>query len=328
MDPIDRVRAALALQRPDRPPAAWWGHTYRQEWSAVELAEVTAARQRSYGWDFVKLQPRACCFAQAWGAEYLPHPRFEQAPVQLHRVVSSPEGWSSVRPIDPGAPALQEQVEALRLVVRELGPAIPVIQTIFSPLTVAGYLRGEDKPLAARELREHPDAVTPALAGIAGTLATFAARSLEAGAAGIFFAISGYASTDLLGPEEYRALALPHDRRVLEAAGGAWFNVLHLCGPRLHFPVASALATAAVNWSVHEPGNPSLAEGRTLMGRAVMGGVDHDGTMLEGSAREVADQVRAAVEGTGGTGVLVAPGCSVPPVAPEANLRAVTAPPA
>jgi uroporphyrinogen decarboxylase len=112
---------------------------------------------------------------------------------------------------------------------------------------------------------------------------------------------------------------------VLDALPEAsWLDVLHLCGPRVHFELASALDAAAVSWSVHEPGNPSLAEGRERSGRAVMGGIDHAGTMVTGTPEAVRAEVRAAVESTGGAGVVVAPGCSVPPEAPEANLRAMT----
>jgi uroporphyrinogen decarboxylase len=55
-----------------------------------------------------------------------------------------------------------------------------------------------------------------------------------------------------------------------------------------------------------------------------MGGLDHAGTLVEGTPGVVRAERDAAVESTGGRGVLVAPGCSVPPEAPAANLRAVT----
>jgi uroporphyrinogen decarboxylase len=55
-----------------------------------------------------------------------------------------------------------------------------------------------------------------------------------------------------------------------------------------------------------------------------MGGLDHNRTMVEGTPAGVLAERTAAVESTGGRGVLVAPGCSVPPEAPEPNLHAVT----
>ncbi len=324
MDPRTRVETALALGRPDRPPATWWGHTYEQEWSAADLAAVTAARQRAFGWDLVKLQPRASCFAEAFGSSYRPSGDAGTGPVLVRPAVAGPRDWSRLPEADATSTPLADQVEAVRRVVGELGPSVPVLQTVFSPLTVAGYLVGEDKPRAATALRERPDLLGPALERIGDALAGFAAASVDAGAAGIFYAISGYASRDLLSYDDYARLALPHDRRVLDAVpADAWFDVLHLCGARVHFELASSLPAHAVSWSVHEPGNPSLADGRDLTGRAVMGGVDHIRTLVRGGPEDVRAQVEAAVADTDGVGLILAPGCSVPPEAPESTLRAL-----
>jgi len=61
------------------------------------------------------------------------------------------------------------------------------------------------------------DEVLPALDRIATTLIDFSRRSVEAGAAGIFYAVSGYASEDLLSAEEYDRWLAPLDQRVLES---------------------------------------------------------------------------------------------------------------
>lgn len=324
MGSASRVRTALALERPDRPPAAWWGHTYREEWSPAELAASTVARQRAYGWDFVKLQPRASCFAEAFGSEYRPSGHASGGPMLVRPAVIGPNDWSDLPAVDAGVPALDDQVEALRIVAGELGASVPVIQTVFSPLTVAGYLVGEDRTRMAEELRRRSAAVQDALARISDALADLAARSVAAGAAGIFFAISDFASTDLLSLEEYEELALPHDARVLASMPSeAWFNVLHLCGPRLSFELASRLDTHVVSWSIHEPGNPSLAEGRSRAGRAVMGGIDRQALVHE-APEAIVEQSRATISDTGSVGLLLAPDCSVPPDAPEENLRAIT----
>jgi len=323
MDPQARVRAALSLERPDRPPAGWWGHTFREEWSPRDLADATVARQRAYGWDFVKLQPRASCFAEAFGSVYRPSDDASEGPVLVRPAVADPGDWARLPPVDTEASVLGDQVEALRIVVDTLGPSVPTVQTVFSPLTVAGYLVGEDRARMAEGLRDRSPRVEAALARIADTLADLAARSVAAGAVGIFYAISGFASADLLSLAEYEELALPHDVRVLAAVPeDAWFNVLHLCGPRLHFELASALHAQAVSWSIHEPGNPSLVEGRDRSARAVMGGIEVD-ALVRGTPEALLEQGRTAVANTDGVGIIVAPGCSVPPGAPEENLEAV-----
>ncbi|TMC33909.1 MAG: hypothetical protein E6J28_13745 [Chloroflexi bacterium] len=245
-----------------------------------------------------------------------------RAPIMIKPAVPDLESWTSVEVRNPQVFA--DQVESLRSAVRELGPDIPVIQTVFSPITVGGYLVGKSQSRVVRELRKHPEVVGPALEKMAEALVDFSRRSIEAGAAGIFYAISGYAGRKVMKEDVYRDLVLPYDLAVLNALPRqAWFNVLHLCGSNLNFALARDLPAHAVSWSIHNQGNPSLREGRDLAGRAVMGGLSQRSTLVYGPASKIEDEVRAAVEDTGGRGLLVAPGCSVPPRVRDANLAAV-----
>jgi len=306
----------------DRPPVGAWGHTYRQEWSASDLAAVTIERARRFGWDFVKFQPRASCFAEAFGSVYHPAGHRLRAPILIKPAVPDLESWSSVQLVD--RKALDDQVDSIRLVARALGPHVPVIQTVFSPITVGGYLVGKSQARVVRELRKHPEIVGPALDRVAAALVDFSRRSLEAGAAGIFYAISGYAGRKVMPEEVYRDVVLPYDLAVLEALpGSAWFNVLHLCGSNLNFGLARDLPAQVVSWSVHNQGNPSLAEGQKVAGRAVMGGLSQRETLVYGPPPRIAAEARAAVKETAGRGLLLAPGCSVPPRVREVNLEAM-----
>ena len=322
MDARERVEAAIAGRRADRPPVGAWGHTYREEWSPDALARVTVERQRRYGWDFVKFQPRASCFAEAFGNRYKPsnHP-FRSGPL-VSAAVESLDGWKALRLVDEDA--LGDQVAAIATVCRELGDRVPVIQTVFSPISVAAYLVGKDKRRAVRDLRRDPEVVLPALERVGDALIDFSRRSVEAGAAGLFYAISGFATPASMPRDVYENLLLPLDQRICDSfPAAAWFNVLHICGSRIWLDLGRELPVQVVSWSIHNAGNPSLAEGREITGKAVMGGVAQRSTLLRGPASAVAEEVRAAEAQTGGEGLLVAPGCSVPPRAPEKLLEAM-----
>jgi uroporphyrinogen decarboxylase len=306
----------------DRPPIGAWGHTYREEWSPAELAAITVKRARQFGWDFVKFQPRAGCFAEAFGSVYKPAGHRLRAPVLVSHAVSDLESWRTVSLVN--RKALDDQVEAIGIVARELGPDVPVLQTVFSPITVGGYLVGKSKARVVRELRKNPEVVRPALDKVAQALIDFSRRSVEAGAAGIFYAISGYASRDAMPEALYRQLVLPYDIGVLDQLPrSAWFNTVHLCGSNLHFGLARDLPAQAVSWSIHNQGNPSLADGREISGRAVMGGMGQRSTLIYGPRPEIEAEARRAIAETGGRGLLLAPGCSVPPRVREANLEAM-----
>ena len=306
----------------DRPPVGAWGHTYHEEWSPQALASVTVQRARRFGWDFVKFQPRATCFAEAFGSVYHRSGHRLRGPVLIKAAVPDLEAWPAVLLVN--RQTLDEQVESLRLVAGTLGPSTPIIQTVFSPITVGGYLVGKSQSRVVRELRKHPEIVGPALERIAEALVDFSRRSVAAGAAGIFYAISGYAGRNVMREEVYRDLVLPYDTAVLGAVQKeAWFNVVHLCGSNLNFALARDLPGHAVSWSIHNHGNPSLSEGQKIAGRAVMGGLAQRMTLVFGPAAKIRAEAKRAIEETGGRGLLVAPGCSVSPRVRDMNLEAM-----
>jgi uroporphyrinogen decarboxylase len=306
----------------DRPPVGAWGHTYREEWSPEALAKITIERARHFGWDFVKFQPRASSFAEAFGSEYRPAGHRLKGPVLVSAAVPDLESWKTVSLVN--RKALDDQVDSIGMTASGLGLDVPVIQTVFSPITVAGYLVGKSQSRVVRELRKHPELVKPALDRIAEALVDFSRRSVEAGAAGVFYAISGYAGKGVMPEAVYREAVLPYDIWTLERMPReAWFNVVHLCGSNLNFGLARDLPVHAVSWSIHNQGNPSLAEGRDISGKPVMGGLGQRASLLYGRPPEVEAEVRAAIAATGGRGLLLAPGCSVPPRAKDANLAAM-----
>lgn len=324
MDSRERVEAALQLQRPDRVPVGAWGHSYLDEWNAQRLADVTVGRARRYRWDFVKFQPRASSFAEAFGAEYRPSGSTTDGPVQVGQVVNAVGDWGRVAGDGIRAGVFAQQVDSIGIVATTLGDRVPVIQTVFSPLTVAGYLVGGDSRVVVEQLREAPEVVGPALARIGEALVDFTRSSVAAGAAGVFYAVSGYASRDTMSRDEYEATVLPYDIAVLSRLPEqAWFNVLHLCGPRQHFEIARLLPVQAVSYSIHNEGNPDLKQARAMVDMAVMGGLGHRSTLLSGSPEDVRHEADRAISLTDGRGLLLAPGCSVPPEASEDNMSAL-----
>jgi uroporphyrinogen decarboxylase len=215
-----------------------------------------------------------------------------------------------------------EQLEALRLIGDRLAGGTPFVQTVFSPLAVVGRLTNSDLSAVRGYMREAPQALHGALAAIAETLGHYVTACLKAGADGVFFASVDWGTYDNCSREEYAEFGRPHDLQVLQAAEGAWFNVLHICRRNnmlldlLDYPVH------AFNWAVGLPGNPSLADVLSKTGKAVMGGLNERATLLSGSPADVQGEAQKALADTAGRRFLLAPGCSISPQTPEANLRA------
>ncbi len=322
MDKSQRVQAALAGLPVDRVPVSAWGHDFRREWSPQGLAEATLEAYQRYDWDFVKVNPRATYYAEAWGARFEPSPDGSEGPRLVEPGLRGEADLERIRPLDPRQGPFGEQLEALRLIARRLRGEAPFLQTVFAPLAVLSRMAGGPETVKGLMARA-PAALERALGAVAVTLAEYARACLEAGASGIFYATVEWGSRDLLSPQEYARFGRPYDLRVLAAVAEAPFNVLHVCRSRnlllwlLDYPVA------CFHWAAHDPSNPSLAEVQARSGVAVAGGVAHEGALVEGDAQRVLAEAREAIARTGGRRFLLAPGCSVPPTTPAECLRAL-----
>jgi uroporphyrinogen decarboxylase len=321
----ERVEAALRLDRADRPPVSAWGHTYDREWSPADLTATTVAIARRCELDFVKLQIRATCFAEAFGAEWRYSGSASAGPVLRRAGGEDANAWRRIADSEPSRGVLSEQVEVIAAVARELGPDTPCLQTVFSPGMVAWFLAGQDLGRLLGLLRDEPDLMAAGMRRIADTLAWFSRESLTAGAAGVFYAINPVADTAVVSPEAYRASLLQHDHAALAGAEAGWFNMLHLCGPRINASLVAALRPHCVNWSIHDEGNPSLSELRDRDRVAVVGGLHREHPIRAGSVQAVREEAAATLRETGGRGHLLSPGCSVSPwpADREENIRAM-----
>ena len=87
----ERVFAALRGESVDRVPVSAWWHDFPREWSAASLAEATIEAYKKYGWDFVKVNPRASYYAEDWGPRYLIADGAKRQPVLAEPGISVPE---------------------------------------------------------------------------------------------------------------------------------------------------------------------------------------------------------------------------------------------
>jgi uroporphyrinogen decarboxylase len=329
----ERVEAALAGEAVDRVPVAAWGHLIPAEKNTETFAEASLKFFRDYDWDWLKVNPRATYFAEAWGSEY----DFDSYGGVLPRFVRNPND-----PLDLGAlksagsttKVWADHLKALRTIKKGLDGA-PFVQTIFSPASVLASLVGRTAETSQEAvsrsqadtllglIRSSPEKVHRALAAIADSLATLAAASLEAGADGIFFAITKLARKGVLTVQEFETFEKPYDFKVLSAVRGARFNILHSCGPELFWKEIQDYPVSALNWASVGNGNPDVAAARKISGLALIGGINEEGVLKNGTPAQVRKAALEAIELGGKTKFLLAPGCSIDPSVPAANIKAL-----
>lgn len=322
MTPRERVMAALAGGAVDRPPVSFWGHFYHLESSAEDLVRATHEAWQRHRWDWIKLNPRKHYHVEPWGVRY----RYTGVPGEKPALTDWPihEGadWAAITRQPADAPALAEQVAAVRLLRAAVPADVPIIETVFTPLAILGEMTETPQQLRMH-IDSHGALVQRALDAVTDTFVPYVRALLDAGADGIYFATVDWASRDLLTPDEHRRWARPTDLRLIDAARGAAFNVLHVCKRHnLLFEVAD-YPVQAFSWAATDPTNPTLADGLARLTGAVMGGITQDGALQQPDPAAALVELRAAHRQTGGRHWLVAPGCSIPPGTPEGNLAAI-----
>jgi len=320
----ERVSAAIRGAEIDHPPAGFWGHDFLHEWSAADLAGTMLESAREFDYDFLKVNPRATYYAEAWGCAYHSAGDPNEGPVLDSYVLHDAADLDRIVAIDGTGGAFAEQLEALRLIGSGLAGQVPFVQTVFSPLSVVARLANGREPVV-RWMTEEPERLHRALEAVTESLAQYAQASINAGADGIFFATTEWATPDACTPAQYAEFGRAYDLPVLEAVAGAPMNVLHVCRPNNMLLDLLDYPAGVVSWAPHAPGNASLAEVAGKTEKALMGGANERKTLLHGSPDDVRAEVAAAVAQTAGRRFLLAPGCSVPPQTPPESIRAAIA---
>lgn len=314
-----RVEAAISREKPDRPPVALWRHFPRDDQTAEGLARATVEFQAAYDFDLVKVTPASGYPAESWGAELEHADNAEGTRNYLKRPVRSPDGWHELETLDVTRGVLGRELEALAAIRKDVGDDVHVLQTIFSPLTIARQLAGD---LVLEHIRENSEDLKAGLRTIMETTRRFALHSLDHGADAIFFATQ-LASYGHLSTEAYRGFGVEYDVPLLESARERTeFVLLHLHGTDPMFGLASAYPVELVNWHDRET-TPSLGEGKRLFRKGgVVGGLNRSGALVRGSPEAVRREVEDAIAQTEGVGVIIGAGCVTLTTTPDANIRA------
>lgn len=301
------------------PLSALWRHFPGDDLDPERLARAHADFYRRFPFDFLKVTWTAGSLGQAWGY------RCELSRVDAYGVygdgppvVQRAAQWADLEPAAVDRGFLGDQLDVLARLRRELGEHVPLVATVFSPMTVAATLSGAK---VYAHLAEDPAATRAGLAAVTATIAAFARKAGEAGADGIFYATSS-ASGRVLGPERFRAFARPLDLEVIAASQLP--TILHLHGEDPLFAEVADYPVLAVNWHDRRVG-PSLADMRRLTDRVLAGGVNDQGVIGSGDPREVAAEVEDALRQVPDGRLIVAPGCVIPVDSAAANLDAVIA---
>ena len=319
MNHRQRMQAVVRGETPDRPPVALWRHFPVDDQRAETLAAAHLNYQRTFDFDFLKVTPASGYFLYDWGVQdaWVGNP--EGTREYTKRIIRNPGDWEKLPPLDPHSGTLGEHLKALRMITEEIGPDVPVIHTIFNPLSQAKKLVGDDQ--LAYHLREYPKQFTRGLEIITETSKNFVDAVIhETGVDGIFYAVQ-HAQPSLLTVDEYLKYGRPYDLPVLQSAADGWLNVLHLHGDQVYFDLFTDYPIQVINWHDLET-KPDLASGLKKFPGVVCGGLRQHDTVNLGDADKVREEARAAIAATGGKRFILGTGCVALTTTPYGNLVA------
>lgn len=314
----ERLEAAIAGEKVDRLPVALWRHWPGDDQDAESLARAHVEWQQRYDWDLVKVSPASSYCLVDWGVEDRWVGDVEGTREYTRRVVHDVVDWEGLKPLDPKKGMLATQIRALQLIREALGPEVPILATIFSPLSQAKNLAGPERML--QYMRSDPETFMAGLRTIAESTMRYVEAAADVGVSGIFYAIQ-HARYALLGPVEYKSFGQPFDEQILAEASDLDLNMIHLHGEGVIFDVVADYDVPLLNW--HDRGSGvTLAQGLEQFSGAASGGVSRQ-TMHTSSPQAVLAEARDAVDQTEGRRLVLGTGCVIMTNTPTGNILAL-----
>lgn len=327
----ERFSQIMTGHKADRPIVSGWHHFLEHEHTATDLVNVTIAFAKQYDWDWIKINPRATYLAEAFGNQY-DYTNYEWVfPSQLKAVIEHSSDLKQVTAVhvDESAP-FQEQFEVVKQLRRQLNDT-PLVQTLFSPLTVLMFLAGlmpySDKTMPGSQatidfnawLVNHRSDIHFALYNIAVTLADYVQRLEHLGVDGLFYATTGTAHPELFTVEQFNEFSRPYDMMVLQAFKKKG-RILHTCGAHGDPVRFNDYPVEGISWDPDATGNPELS---VQLDKVKVAGVSHH--IFESSTDDslIKKQAKLALAEMKNQPFLLVPNCAVSPNASASALKAL-----
>lgn len=321
----ERLQMIIAGEKPDRYAASFWRHFFHMEHHAEGTTEAMLGFQKEFDWDFMKINPRADYHIEDWGLKQTwSHNEFEKHKKSCFPVVRI-EDWANIKPLPATAPVLAEHLRVVSMIRKQSDRELPILMTLFTPLAIAGRMV-EERETLVEHLRTAPELVEAGLRAITDTFTAFTSELRNAGADGLFFATTQWASSDTITWEEYQRFGLPYDLEIIKAAESDAINLLHVCCSNNYLTELAEIDYNAplINWDADDPTDLPLDKADVVLNNRVMvGGVDRNGWLLQSEPDEIGYKIDELKKRFDPTRLIIGPGCSVPPEVSFDNFRAI-----
>lgn len=293
MNKVERVKAVLRGETPDKVPAGFWFH-YPSTYTVEETVKGHLDLFRHTDMDIMKVM--------------------QDFMYPIHTKIENASDWYKIRFDGPDSPEFKKQAEIIKRILDGVNGEALVVQTMFGPFKAASFAFGDDLLMA--HSKENPKAVADGVKTIAEVQQEWANAYLDLGLDGIYFSAQ-FGEVGRFTDEEWAMLVEPSDRMVLDVAKNREdkYNILHICGEpeydfKVHLERFRDYPGDIVNWSVKDTG-VSLSEGQKLYRRPILGGLNNKGNILSGTDEAIRAEVEEAIRGFGSTSMMIGADCTI-----------------
>ena len=331
MLPTERLKAMIAGEKVDRPGVVCWGHMPIEDRHTDDFVRETILYQERFGWEFIKMMYNGFYFTEAFGQEIRWPINYAQTPFVTKYVINDPHEWLKLKPADVKSGSFAREMEATKRVLDHFKGTVPVLPTIFSPITwaqelCAGYYRPH---VIGAQIQYSPKELKAGIEVIAETNMRWAEELVKAGCDGFFYA-QQLANEGYMTTEQFREFGKKYDLDFFNEFGSkTWFNMLHMHGSNLMVDELVDYPVQALNWDDRMTGEgvkvPTLREVRAKTDKILIGGIDQEHDFYETDRSKLKDFLRArvadAIDQAGAEKLIVGPGCVVPPDVPKYRMN-------
>lgn len=331
MTGADRIKKAIRGEKVDRVAIAGWMHTPLVDRNVTDFVRKTIQMTDYYGWDLVKVMTNGHFMTQAYGADidYSIDPESWSGTV-LRYPVQRIEDVRDLSVIEVKGSSLEAEVEVVRLLKEHYGDKLPILATVFNPITSLQETISSLNPFFVKHMMvHHKKELHKGLENMTQTVRNYMDALVDAGCDGFFFA-SQYCMRSIISTAQFEEFCKPYDVALLNhIKDKTWFNMLHVHGSAdllmkeyLTYPVQ------AVNWEnapagVAEDRVSSIAQVREMTDMVLMSGIDQTSDFyVQGNNRDVVkkrmvDRLNTAKRECTDGRFVFAPGCTLPLDAPD-----------
>lgn len=326
----ERIRALTEGGRIDRTPVGGWYHMPLVDKNVTDFTRMLIASTDFNHWDFIKIMTNGNYYTEAFGGKIQPSTVATQWCGKIEKYpIESAEDAAKLPVLDVDNPVFDRELKVLKNLKRHYGDSIPLIATIFNPLTAVQECAGCLDPGPIKKMmKEDPEALHKALRAMTKTNQNYLDALFNERIDGIFLA-NQYAMSHILTEQEYDEFCEPYERQIIEyCKGKTWFNMIHAHGNAnlrmdRYYGYGNDVVQA-LNWEncpadTKEEDITRIADVRQRTDKVIIAGIDQDHDFLtanndreEVKSRLVA-RFRTALKENGDNRFVFAPGCALLP---------------